>query len=491
VYNKIDLKWQKDLIPNFSKENESDLCYNYTYIKKAEVNPPDRRDELDSILIVNLFLVVLLIGLTALFVGSEFSIIKVRMSRIDQLISEGNKGAERTKKIIDNLDYYLSACQLGITVTALGLGWLGEPTVERILHPLFDHLSIGETTASILSIAIAFTLITYIHVVIGELAPKTLAIQYAENMALFFSRPLIIFGVIMGPFIWLMNGSARLFLRLFGIEPAGHEQAHSEEELKIIMTQSYQSGEIKQTELSYMQNIFSFDERTAKDIMLPRTQMETISLEADHSDLMEIVRDNQYTRYPVTENGDKDDIIGFINVKEMLTNYTFKQDLKESIIVHDIPFVHELAPIQDVLRKMQKERVHMAIVIDEYGGTAGVITMEDILEEIVGEIRDEFDEDEQEDIKSIDADNYLVNGRVLLSDLEDRFALVFDDSEDVDTIGGWIQLKNTDIQEGGSVHLPDHTVTVKEMDNHQIISVLLTKIPEQDETAKEIPNLNV
>ncbi|WKA53321.1 hemolysin family protein [Planococcus shixiaomingii] len=446
---------------------------------------------MDSILIVNLFLVVLLIALTALFVGSEFSIIKVRMSRIDQLISEGHKGAIRTKKIIDNLDYYLSACQLGITVTALGLGWLGEPTVERMLHPLFEHLDVGETTASIFSVAIAFTLITYIHVVIGELAPKTLAIQYAENMALFFSRPLLIFGVVMGPFIWLMNGSARVFLRMFGIEPAGHEQAHSEEELKIIMTHSYQSGEINQTELSYMQNIFSFDERTAKDIMLPRTQMETISLEMDHDDLMEIVRDNQFTRFPVTENGDKDDIIGFINIKEMLTNYTYKQDLKESTIVHDIPFVHELAPIQDVLRKMQKERVHMAIVIDEYGGTAGVITMEDILEEIVGEIRDEFDDNEQEDIKAIDADNYLLNGRFLLSDLEERFAITFDDSEDVDTIGGWIQLKNTDIQEGGSVSLPNHTVTVKEMENHQIISVLLTKLPEQDETEKDIPNLEV
>ncbi|MGI2327022.1 hemolysin family protein [Planococcus sp. YIM B11945] len=446
---------------------------------------------MDSILILNLFLVVLLIALTALFVGSEFSIIKVRMSRIEQLISEGNKGAQRTKKIIDNLDYYLSACQLGITVTALGLGWLGEPTVERILHPVFDNFAIGETTSSILSIAIAFTVITYVHVVIGELAPKTLAIQYAESMALFFSRPLILFGTIMGPFIWLMNGSARLFLRMFGIEPAGHEQAHSEEELKIIMTQSYQSGEINQTELSYMQNIFSFDERMAKDIMLPRTQMETISLEMNHNDLMDIVRDNQYTRYPVTENGDKDDIIGFINMKEMLTNYTFKQDLKESAVVHDIPFVHEMAPIQDVLRKMQKERVHMAIVIDEYGGTAGVITMEDILEEIVGEIRDEFDEDEQEDIKAIDANNYLLNGRVLLSDLEDRFALVFDDSEDVDTIGGWIQLKNTDIHEGGSVTMPNFSVTVKEMENHQIISVLLTIHTDTNDSAKELADLNI
>lgn len=437
---------------------------------------------MDSILILNLFMVALLIGLTALFVGSEFSIIRVRMSRIDQLVSEGHKNAILTKKIISNLDYYLSACQLGITVTALGLGWLGEPTVERLLHPVFENFGIEEPTASILSFIIAFTVITFLHVVIGELAPKTLAIQYAEKMAFVFARPLYLFGVILAPFIWLMNGSARLLLRAFGIEPAAHEQAHSEEELKIIMTKSYHSGEINQTELSYMQNIFSFDERLAKDIMLPRTQMETISLEMSHDDLMEIVRDHQYTRYPVTEKGDKDDILGFINVKEMLTNYTYQQDLNDSIVVHDIPFVHDMAPIQDVLLKMQKDHVHMAIVVDEYGGTAGVITMEDILEEIVGEIRDEFDEDERDEIKAVDINNYLLNGRVLLSDLEDRFAIEFDDSEDVDTIGGWIQLKNTDIGEGESLEMPSHTITVREMENHQIIRVLLTRNTEMLET---------
>lgn len=430
---------------------------------------------MDSILYLNLFLVALLIALTALFVGSEFSIIKVRTSRIDQLILEGNKNAIRTRKIVDNLDYYLSACQLGITMTALGLGWLGEPTVERILHPVFENFGIVDPTASILSFGIAFAVVTFLHVVLGELAPKTLAIQYAEAMALFFSKPLVIFGKILNPFIWLMNGSARLLLRMFGIEPAGHEQAHSEEELKIIMNESYQSGEINKTELSYMQNIFSFDERVAKDIMLPRTQMETVSLEMDENDLMEIVRDHQYTRYPVTENGDKDDIIGFVNIKEMLTNFTVNGSLTESVIVHDIPFVLETAPIQDVLLTMQRQQVHMAIVIDEYGGTSGVITMEDILEEIVGEIRDEFDDDERDEIKALDPLNYLVNGRVLLSDLEERFAIVFDDSEDVDTIGGWVQLKNTDITEGGTVHLPTHVITVREMENHQIIMVQLTR----------------
>lgn len=450
------------------------LCYNYFNHYESRGEPPHRRNHLDSILIINLFMVVLLIALTALFVGSEFSIIKVRMSRIDQLISEGNKTAINTKKITDNLDYYLSACQLGITVTALGLGWLGEPTVEKLLHPVFENFGIQDPTASILSFAIAFSLVTFLHVVIGELAPKTLAIQYAEKMALAFTAPLLFFGKIFAPFIWLMNGSARLLLKMFGVEPSAHEQAHSEEELKIIMAESFQSGEINLTELSYMQNIFSFDERTAKDVMVPRTQMKTVSLEMDNDELFEMISE-QHTRLPVTENGDRDHILGFVNVKEMLTRYTTEDDLKNSMTVHELPFVHETASLQNVLVTLQKESVPMAIVVDEYGGTEGLITVEDILEEIVGEIRDEFDTDEQDEIVKVDDNNYRLSGRVLLEELEERFKLEFDDSEDIDTIGGWIQTKNIEINEGEFVRMPHHKVTVLEMENHQIITVLLTK----------------
>ncbi|MFD1030827.1 hemolysin family protein [Metaplanococcus flavidus] len=430
---------------------------------------------MDSLLILNLCIMALLIALTAFFVAAEFSIIKVRISRVDQLISEGNRNAVTTQKILDHLDYYLSVCQLGITISALGLGWLGEPAVERMLRPLFEMANLTEPVITILSFGVAFAVIAFLHVVLGEMTPKSMAIQNAESIAMKIAKPLYFSGMLMKPAIRLMTGASKGLLRIGGISNVGYDQAHSEEDLKIIMTQSYNSGEINQTELSYLQNIFSFDERMAKDIMIPRTQMETISLEMDHDDLMEIVKEHQYTRYPVTEQGDKDDIVGFINVKEMLTNYTQEMDLKKSVVIHNIPFLHDMAPIQDVLVKMQKEHIHMAIVVDEYGGTAGVITMEDILEEIVGEIRDEFDEDETDEIKTIDPHNYLLSGRVLLSDLEERFALNFYDSEDVDTIGGWVQMMNTEIVEGGSVELPGHTITVKEMENHQIIQLLLEK----------------
>lgn len=414
-----------------------------------------------------------LIALTAFFVGAEFAVVKVRMSRIDQLILEGNKKAIIAKKLVDDLDYYLSACQLGITVTALGLGFLGEPTVERILHPVLHDLGMPDALSTVVSLAVALSLMTYLHVVIGELAPKTLAIQFAEKMTLLLAVPLYWFGKIMYPLIWSLNGSARVLLRIFGVKPADHEQAHSEDELKIIMAQSFQSGEINQTELSYMRNIFTFDERVAKDIMVPRTQMVTLSQSMNTDQILPILDNHQYTRYPVTDDGDKDQMLGYVNVKKMLTDNAVgrSKPLKESL--QEMPHIHEITPLQDALVKMQKERVHIALVIDEYGGTAGMITMEDILEEIVGEIRDEFDVDEVPDIQQKSEDLYYISGRVLLSDLEERFGLTFKEIEDVDTIGGWVQLKNMNVNLEDAIEHEGHLLTVLEMDNYQILKIAL------------------
>ncbi|MFB1081913.1 hemolysin family protein [Jeotgalibacillus sp. JSM ZJ347] len=429
---------------------------------------------MDSILILNLGLVAVLIGLTAFFVGSEFAVVKVRMSRVDQLIAEGNKTAPIVKKLVTDLDYYLSACQLGITVTALGLGWLGEPTVEKILHPVFDNLGVPAAMSTIVSFAVAFALVTFLHVVIGELAPKTLAIQFAERMTLLLARPLYWFGKIMFPAIWTLNGSARLLLRAFGVKPATHEQAHSEEELKIIMAQSFKSGEINETELSFMENIFAFDESVAKDIMVPRVQMETLDISMTTEEMLSIIDEHQYTRFPVTTDNDKDHIIGFINVKEMLTNIVRDRSYKIADTLHEIVLLPEQTPLQDAMLKMQLERVHMALIIDEHGGTSGLLTLEDILEEIVGEIRDEFDEDERNDIEEVGELAYCVNGRVLLDELEERFGIDFEDAEDVDTIAGWVLHKRNEVTEGEKIPSDDrHIWTVEEMDNHQILRVRL------------------
>ncbi|MBB5179659.1 CBS domain containing-hemolysin-like protein [Planomicrobium koreense] len=428
---------------------------------------------MDPILLLNLVLLILLIALTAFFVGAEFAVVKVRMSRIDQLIEEGNKKALTVKKVVGNLDYYLSACQLGITVTALGLGWLGEPTVERILHPVFDAFGIPSSVSAIVSFVLAFSLVTFLHVVIGEMAPKSLALQFAERMSLLLAPPLYWFGKIMAPFIYLLNGSARVFLRIFGVQPASEEQAHSEDELKIIMAQSFQSGEINQTELSFMQNIFAFDERSAKDVMVPRTQIVAFPQDLSCEELLAELREHRYTRYPIANNGDKDDLIGFINAKEILTHYALAGDVKMQDFIHSLPYFHETTPLQTALMKMQKDRTHIALVIDEYGGTSGIITMEDILEEIVGEIRDEFDDEEEAEIIKESEDRYLLNGRVLLKDLEERFNLDFEDSDDIDTIAGWIQHQLVEAEIGDIVSKTGQRWIILEMENHHIVKVSL------------------
>lgn len=425
-----------------------------------------------------------------IFVGSEFAFVKARMSRIESLIDDGNKKAERVKNMMINLDYYLSACQLGITVTALGLGWIGESTFASVITPVLDLMNIPSHLTLPITIAASFVIVTFLHVVVGELAPKTVAIQYAEKMALLFSGPLYFFGVIMKPFIWLMNGTARALVRLIGIKEMATEQAHSEEELKIIMTQSYQSGEINQTELAYMQNIFSFDERMAKDIMVPRTQMITLQQPVTIDDVLEVVKEHSYTRYPVTDSsGDKDQIVGFINVREFLTNHISKEISETNEFIHELPVITEVSRISDALVKMQRERVHIALIIDEYGGTAGMITMEDILEEIVGEIRDEFDEDEEPDIVKVEDDIYHISGRVLLDTLEEEFGIEFEESEDIDTIGGWLQSIDPNIQENSYVNTKNDKWIVLDVENHTINKVSYlrnyNKVASDDEEIEE------
>nr|WP_154749289.1 hemolysin family protein [Planomicrobium sp. YIM 101495] len=428
---------------------------------------------MDPILLVNLFLLVLLIALTAFFVGAEFAVVRVRMSRVEQLIEEGNKTAVLVKKIVGDLDYYLSACQLGITVTALGLGWLGEQTVGKLLHPLLEVIGVPAAVSTVISFGLAFAIITYLHVVIGEMAPKTLALQFAERMTLLLALPLYWFGRVMAPFIFILNGSARVLLRIFGVQPGKEQQAHSEDELKIIMAQSFQGGEINQTELSYMQNIFAFDERSAKDVMVPRTQIVAFPADITTEELLEEIREHRYTRYPITKDGDKDDLIGYLNAREALTFYAKNDYLDISSLLHELPHFNEMTPLQTALIRMQKDRTHIALVIDEYGGTSGIITMEDILEEIVGEIRDEFDEEEEAEIIKESDKRYLLNGRVLLKDLEERFALEFEDSEEIDTIAGWIQHQLTEPEIGASFEKGDCRWSIIEMDNRYILKVSL------------------
>jgi len=404
-------------------------------------------------------------------VATEFAIVKVRSSRLDQLVAEGNKKAVAAKHVVQHLDEYLSACQLGITVTALGIGMVGEKTFEFMLHPLFEIIGISDKYMTIFTIGTAFAIATFLHVVVGELAPKTAAIQKAESITLLFAKPIMFFYKIMYPFIWFLNGSARVLVGLFGMKPASeHELSHTEEELRLLLSESFKSGEINKSELKYVNNVFEFDERIAREIMVPRTEIIGIEQNESFTNIIHYIASEKYTRYPIYD-GDRDNILGFINAKELLTQGLLEQLTDDSLVLEDFinPVIRviETMPIQELLVRMQKERIHMAILMDEYGGTSGLVTVEDILEEIVGEIRDEFDDDEIADIRKITDHHYLLNAKMLVEDVENLLNITLD-AEEVETLGGWFLTVNNGIKASKNIELGPYIFSIYEQQGHQI-----------------------
>lgn len=434
-------------------------------------------------------MIIVFIALTAFFVASEFAIVKVRNSRIESLLAEGNKQAKAVKTVITNLDEYLSACQLGITITALALGWLGEPAAESMLKPIFIRLGVPMSLTTALSMFLAFIIITFLHVVVGELASKTIAIQKAERISLLVAKPLIFFYYVSYPFIWMLNGSACFVTTLFGLQFAKeHGAAHSEEELRILVSESYKNGGINQSEYKYVNKIFEFDNRVAKEIMVPRTEMVVLEKSQSLQEMMKTMSNEKYTRYPVID-GDKDHIIGFINFKDIFTDFILHDGNKKTCVqYYTRPIIHviESIAIHDLLLKMQREHTPMAILVDEYGGTSGLVTIEDIVEEIVGDIRDEFDIDEQPKIERISETKVILEGKVLLSEVNELLQLSIY-GEDVDTIGGWILTEHQGIAEGAVIQVMDYKFHIIEQDGHYIkkIEVIKQRAPMQHTMMEE------
>lgn len=429
-----------------------------------------------------------LIAFTAFFVASEFAIVKVRTSRIDQLVAEGHKRALPAKRVISNLDEYLSTCQLGITITALGLGWLGEPIVDLILHPLVENFNVSDSIASIVSIALAFSFVTFLHVVVGELAPKTLAIQKAEQVALSVATPLIWSYRILYPFIKFLNGAARALTGMLGLKQVSESDlAHSEEELRLILSNSLKNGEINQSEYKYVNKIFEFDDRIAKEIMAPRTEMSTIDKDTTLREVFDQVNVEQYTRYPVTD-GDKDHVLGLVNMKNLLTAYIKDSTcIDRPVIDYMQPIIRviETIPIGDLLLKIQRERIHVAVLMDEYGGTSGLVTIEDILEEIVGDIRDEFDNDELPEVQRIGENHFILDAKILIENVNDILGIDIDE-EDIDTIGGWFMTKHFEAIKGEKIIEQGFEFTIKDIDGHHILYLEVAKLNEPDSTVGEI-----
>lgn len=391
-----------------------------------------------SAYIINLILVLFLVFCNAFFVISEFAVVKIRRTKLEELAFAGNKRARIALEINEHLNTYLSATQLGITLASLGLGWLGEPAVSRLLEDLCGGFFEGQTVLlHSLSFGIAFTFITLLHVVLGELVPKSMAIQDTERYALLVAIPLYTFNKICTPIIWCFDHVSMWILKLMKIEKADeNEDAHSEEEIKLIIDASQKGGVIDDTESEIIQNAINFSEICAHEIMVPRQDMNCIYQDDSYEEIMEFVRKHKHTRFPLCAE-DKDQILGMIHIRDLLENKdTLHKDILKRL-VRKILFVPENQSISDVLHEMMKKRIHLAIVVDEYGGTAGLVTMEDILEELVGEIQDEHDGAAVAPLKKIDAKTYEFDGVYLVEDAYDEMDLPYHELEE-STMGGYV-----------------------------------------------------
>ena len=386
--------------------------------------------------LLNLLLVVFLIFMNGFFVAAEFCCVKMRPSRLETLIAEGSSRAGYAKQLTDHLDASLSVTQLGITLASLGLGWVGEPAIATLILPLTRMMDLPDEVGHTVALAIAFTIITSLHIVLGELTPKSMAIANVEQIMLAIAFPMVLFSRVMHPFVWVLNTVANHISRSLGYDLKGeNEDAHTEEEIRLLMKESYRQGLINSTEADFVDNVFSFTELNAREIMIPRTDMICLYLDDTPAERIAIILEEQQTRYPVCYE-DKDHIIGFIHVKDLLPPLIRGEQLNLRRYIRKALIVPESMDGSVLLRTMQEEGSQLAIVVDEYGGTAGMVTVEDIIEQIVGDIRDEFDE-ERESLEWRCPGLCSVDARLLLEEVDDLLGIRIED-EDVDSIGGWL-----------------------------------------------------
>ena len=357
---------------------------------------------------------------------------KMRPSRLETLIAEGNKRAVYAKKLTDELDEALSVTQLGITLASLGLGWVGEPFVAELIKPLTQSLGLGETLEHTISFALAFSLITAAHIILGELTPKSMAISSTEKILLSIALPMLIFWKVMYPFVIMLNVTANF------VNVGSEEIAHNPEEIRLLMEESHKQGLVDDTEVDFVDNVFDFTELSVREIMVPRTDMVCLYTNKTYEENLQIMLEEQMTRYPIC-NEDKDHIIGFLHVKDLISwRLSGEKKLKPNLtkLARKVFVVPEVMDVSVLLKMMQKNRSQLAIVVDEYGSTSGMDTIEDIVEELVGDIQDEFDE-ERSEVEKRDENLYSIDAKMLLEDLEDEFDIEIKD-EDVDTVGGWL-----------------------------------------------------
>lgn len=393
---------------------------------------------LESILF-EIIVVIVLVLANAFFVAAEFAIVKVRETQI-QPLAEKQKRAKLALKLISHLDEYLSATQLGITITSLGLGWIGEPVTAKILEPVFHLLGITNPVVShTISLTVGFIIITILHIVLGELAPKSIAIRFSKRTTLFVAFPLQVFYSVFKPAIWVLNNLANLILRAIGIQPVtDSERFHSEEELRLLLSEGRKSGAIDQTEHQLIEKIFEFNDKQATEIMVPRNHMIALNIDDSREKIFQIVTEEGFSRLPVYKDT-IDKIIGVIYTKDLISAAEHRELIAIQDIIRPAFFASSTKQIGNLLKEMQRNKVHMAIVVDEYGGVEGLVTIEDIIEEIVGEIQDEYDVDEAQEVVSEKSGVYLVNPIISIENFNKKFKSTIPEDTDYQTFNGFLQ----------------------------------------------------
>jgi len=436
---------------------------------------------MDQSIFINMLVIALLIFANAFFVASEFSLVKVRKTKLEQLSNEGNSSAKIALDISENMNDMLAAIQLGVTIASIALGWVGQATVIQIIEKFITWFPfIDKSFAShAIAIPIAFALVTFLHVLLGEQVPKCLALQSPDKLALFLARPIKFFETIFRPFVWVLSTSCNYVLKSCSIEPPQSPLVHSTQELDMIVDASYNEGVLNETEAEMLHNMFKFSDLTAKQIMIPRTDMMCLDKNISYEKITEITLDNQYTRYPIFE-GNIDKILGFIHVKDLYASSFHNEKFDIRNLIRPIMLIPETMTLDNLMVEFKKRHCQMGIVVDEFGGTSGLITLEDVLEEIIGEVQDEFDADEEIDIKEVAANTYVANAMMRLDELAEFFDIDEDqfDSEDVETIGGLVvKILGRIAQVGDIVVIPEQGLkfSVQKIDGARVTRIVITK----------------
>ena len=435
----------------------------------------EAEDTSPSGVFTRLLIIFLLIFLNGFFVASEFALVKVRSSQLDLLEEEGNRRASLANHVISNLDAYLSATQLGITLASLALGWIGQPYVASLLAPILYHIGITSTAVvEGISITIGFALITYFHIVLGELTPKTVSIRKALETSLWVSAPLHLFYLIFRPAIWFLQVSAGGILRLLRLDPvAENELGHSEEELRVILTESDAKTEVPPLSKELLINALDFRRRVVRDIMTPRGDVIYLDAEDSFDANLQVALESNHTRFPLVQSH-LDNTIGLIHIKDLMKE--MKKPKPDLLAVkRDLLPVPEFMPLDKLLNTFLAKRMHLALVVDEFGGAVGIVTLDNVLEELVGEIKDEFDQEPAREFVRLNEEEFVVQGQLNLYELQELADLHLENPE-VSTIGGYvIQLLGHLPKQGEQVQIEDYLVTITQTDGLRIFQLHFKK----------------